>query len=101
MGGYPCCWLCGRNGMTDPLDTHHIFGGAFRRKSEKLGLTVRLCHRECHIFGRHAAHVDAGTMQELHKYGQEKAMRENGWTVSDFIREFGRNYLDLETEEIA
>ena len=24
------CWLCGRNGADDPLDVHHIFGGANR-----------------------------------------------------------------------
>lgn len=23
-------------------------------------------------------------------------MEENGWTVDDFIREFGRNYIDME-----
>lgn len=32
----------------------------------------------------------------LHEYGQRKAMEENGWTVDDFIREFGRNYIDTE-----
>lgn len=29
------CWLCGRNGTAEPLDKHHIFGGAYRKKSEK------------------------------------------------------------------
>lgn len=38
------CWLCGRNGTAEPLDKHHIFGGAYRKKSEKYGLTVYLCH---------------------------------------------------------
>lgn len=28
------------------------------------------------------------------RYGQEKAMREQGWTVDEFIREFGKNYLE-------
>ena len=32
------CWLCGRNGTAEPLDKHHIFGGAYRKKSEKYGL---------------------------------------------------------------
>ena len=31
------CWLCGRNGASDPLDAHHIFGGANRKLSEKYG----------------------------------------------------------------
>lgn len=87
------CWLCGRNGASDPLDRHHIFGGALRAKSEKYDLVVLLCHHRCHIFGERAAHRDGETMLEIHQYGQRKAMREQGWTTEDFIREFGKNYL--------
>ena len=54
---------------------------------------VYLCHHDCHIFGRLAAHQNADTMLRIKQYGQEKAMRENGWSVDDFIREFGKNYL--------
>ena len=89
------CFLCGKNGTSDPLDKHHIFGGANRKKSERFGLTVDLCHNECHIFGKHAVHNDANVMQRLHEYGQRKAMDENGWSIEDFIREFGRNYLEV------
>lgn len=32
-------------------------------------------------------------MQRLHEYGQRKAMKEQGWTVEDFRREFYKNYL--------
>ena len=71
----------------------HIFGGPFRKKSEKYGLVVYLCHNDCHIFGRWAAHQNADTMLRIKQYGQEKAMRENGWSTEDFIREFGKNYL--------
>ena len=87
------CWMCGRNGTADPLDKHHIFSGAFRKKSEKYGLTVYLCHGSCHISGEKAAHRGRETRDALHRYGQEKAMEEQGWTTEDFIREFGRNYL--------
>ena len=87
------CWLCGRNGSADPLDRHHIFGGANRKKSDKFGLVVDLCHDRCHIFGKEAVHQNAETMQRLHEYGQRKAMAENGWTVDDFRREFGKNYI--------
>lgn len=87
------CFLCGRNGSADPLDKHHIFGGAYRSKSEKYGLYVYLCHHDCHIFGEYAAHKNADAMRYLHQYGQKKAMRENNWTIDDFIREFGKNYL--------
>lgn len=93
------CWLCGRNGTTDPLDKHHIFGGAYRKKSEKYGLTVRLCHHRCHEYGPEAAHRSPETAQLLHEYGQRKVMREQGWTVEEFRLEFGKNYID-EDEEI-
>lgn len=87
------CFLCGGNGNGDPLDKHHIFGGSRRKKSERYGLVVDLCHNRCHIFGELAVHRNADTMRELHQYGQRKAMEENGWTTEDFIREFGKNYL--------
>lgn len=87
------CFLCGRNGSQDRLDRHHIFGGANRKKSERYGLVVHLCHNDCHIFGETAVHKNAETMLALHQYGQRKAMQENGWSVEDFIKVFGKNYL--------
>ena len=87
------CWLCGANGSVDPLDKHHIFGGANRKKSERMGLVVYLCHNRCHIFGKNAVHQNKETMLKLHQYGQNKAMLENGWDTDRFIAEFGRNYL--------
>ena len=88
------CWLCGKNGTDEPLDRHHIFGGANRRKSEKLGLVVDLCHGSCHISGKRAAHRCRETAQALHEYGQRMAMEKMGWSTEEFVREFGRNYLD-------
>lgn len=93
------CWLCGRNGMQDPLDRHHIFGGPYRDKSEKYGLVVDLCHSRCHIFGKNAVHQSKDTMQRLREYGQRKAMKEQGWTIAQFRQQFGRNYIDEEVDE--
>ena len=87
------CWLCGKNGAYDPLDRHHLFSGAYRKKAEKYGLVIYLCHHECHIFGPNAAHQNPETAARLHRYGQKKVMAEQGWTTEDFIREFGKNYL--------
>lgn len=88
------CWLCGANGSADPLDKHHLFGGALRKKSERDGLYVYLCHDQCHIFGRYAAHQCAETAQALHEYGERKWLAEHpGTTVEDFIHEYGRNYI--------
>ena len=88
------CWLCGRNGRSDPLDRHHIFGGPNRKLSEKYGLVVYLCHDRCHLNGEYAAHKNKETADLLHRCGQRKAMYENGWTKEDFIRVFGKNYID-------
>lgn len=32
----------------------------------------------------------------LSEYGQRKWMNDTGGSVEDFIREFGRNYIDVE-----
>lgn len=96
---YGVCWLCGRNGSRDPLDKHHVFGGSLRSKSEKYGLTVYLCHDRCHIFGKDAVHRNPAVRQELQAWGQRKAMREQGWSVEEFIWAFGKNCLDLIEEE--
>lgn len=84
------CFRCRRWGQ---LEEHHLFGGSNRKKSTKYKLTVFLC-ADCHRVGAEAAHRSGKTMQELHEYGQRKFMRENNATVEDFIRLFGRNYLD-------
>ena len=60
---------------------------------------VDLCHHRCHEYGPKAAHQNEQTMDELHRYGQKTAMEKFGWDIADFIREFGRNYLDGEPEE--
>ncbi len=88
------CFICGRNGASDPLDKHHIFGGGLRSKSERYGLYVDLCHFRCHQFGEYAAHQCRETAEQLHKYGQAKAMLDQGWSCAEFVSEFGKNYLD-------
>lgn len=95
------CFMCGRNGNGDPLERHHIFGASNRDKSERLGLVVDLCGNECHRLGRLAAHRNKDTMLFLHQYGQIKAMKEQNWTVADFRREFGHNYLDIDEEDFC
>ena len=84
------CFLCGRTGW---IEAHHIFGGPYRKKSDKYGLVVDLCH-DCHNEPPYGAHHNKDTMLQLKRYGQKKAMLEQGWTVEKFIREFGKNYLE-------
>lgn len=87
------CFLCGRNGNGDPLDKHHIFGGANRKKSEKYGAVVYLCHRRCHENGKEAVHKNRETELRLKQYGQLKVMGEQGWTEEEFRAEFGKSWL--------
>ena len=89
------CFLCGNY---ETVERHHLFGGPFRKKADRLKLTVMLCPW-CHQIDPDSAHKSAETALYLHKYGQQRAMREQGWSVEDFIREFGKNYLD--EEELA
>lgn len=87
------CFICGRNGRGDRLERHHIFGGARRPLSEKYGLVVYLCGERCHRLGEYSAHQNAEIADYLHRYGQEKAMKENKWTVEQFVEVFGKNYI--------
>ena len=87
------CFLCGMNASLEPLDLHHVFNKADKKKSEKYGLTVYLHHNKCHIFGKDSVHQNAAVNNALKAKAQEIAMERYGWTTEDFIRIFGRNYL--------
>lgn len=87
------CFICGMNRILEPLDCHHVFGGANRKKSEEYGLKVYIHHNKCHIFGENSVHRNAKVDRALKKLVQEKAMRHYGWTTEEFIRMFGKNYI--------
>lgn len=85
-----CCFLCGRRDRK--LDRHEPFGASNRDKSKALGMWVLLCHEDCHE-GRHGVHHDAEKSKELKKIAQKAAMETYGWSITDFIREFGKNFV--------
>lgn len=85
------CFLCGRNGNTDPLEEHHIFNASNRSNSEKYGLKVWLCGNRCHRNGADAAHRSRETADRLKAIGQ--AEFEKTHTRHEFIKIFGRSYL--------
>lgn len=89
-GGERHCQFCG---SVRDLETHHVFGGANRRKSDQYGLCLTLCRR-CHNEPPMGVHYNAQVMFALRKAAQAKAMEVYGWSAADFIRLFGRNYLD-------
>lgn len=82
------CFLCGRTGY---LERHHIYFGANRKHAETHGLWVWLCP-ECHRTGPSAAHRDDETNRQLKRIGQQTFERTH--TRAEFMRIFGRNYLD-------
>lgn len=91
------CFLCGRaRGCPEPLDKHHVFGGAYRSTSEKFGMTVFLCHGSCHIFGKNSVHLDSKIAGNLKQKAQNIAMRHYGWSTEEFIRLFGKSYMEVE-----
>jgi hypothetical protein len=87
------CFKCGRNGVYDALDEHHVFGKYNRNKSEKDGLKVWLCHSTCHIFGPKSVHQDSVFDFELKRFAQIKAMEHYGWTKNEFIERYGKSYI--------
>ena len=87
------CYLCGMNSNLEPLDLHHVFNKADKKKSEKYGLMVYLHHSKCHIFGKNSVHQNANVNRALKAKAQEKAMEYYGWSADDFRNIFGRNYL--------
>ena len=90
-GGF--CALCGRNGTADPLDNHHVYGGANRSKSEKYGAKVYLCHERCHERGKEAVHNCRATDLMLKRKTQLELMERLGWSEDEFRREFGKSWL--------
>ena len=90
---YGTCFLCGKVG---PLEEHHVFPGALRKKSEKHGLKVGLCGDSCHRNGRTSAHQCRETADALKQFWQIRYMIQHKASVSDFRAEFGKNYLDLD-----
>lgn len=88
------CYICKGNGGYWGLDEHHVFYGvANRKKSEKYGLKVYLCHHDCHIFGDNAVHKNAEIDRRLKAKVQKIAMKHYQWSVEDFREIFGKSYI--------
>ena len=84
------CYVCG---TTHNLHDHHIlFGKPNRSLSEKRGLKVWLCMYH-HTGSNEAVHNNRVLDLKLKKHAQ-KYYEEHYGSREDFIKEFGRNYLD-------
>lgn len=83
------CHICGRYGN---IEMHHVFGGQRRKISDKYGAVVPLCHN-CHNEPPNGVHHNKEVRLALQAETQRKLMDDHGWTVADFIKVFGKNYL--------
>ena len=94
------CFLCGANGVSDPLNVHHIFQGKDRNASTEFGCWVYLCHASCHQYGQYSAHQNADTRLYLEKCAEKALIRQRKWTKAEWLKHFSKNYLsDEEIEE--
>lgn len=81
------CFMCG---TTYNLERHHvIFGTAGRKISDKLGLTIWLCHE--HHQGRFGPHQDRETDLRLRRFAQ--TCYEDKHSRDEWVERIGRNYL--------
>ena len=65
LSNEPKCFMCG---STVWLERHHVFGASNRKKSEKYGLWVYLCHN-CHNEPPNGVHHNAERMRWLQRKG--------------------------------
>lgn len=80
------CYICKRTG---DLARHEPLDGIGRRsKSKELGLWVCLCP-----YHHRMSHNDRQLQDELREDCERAALRVYGWTIQDFIDEFGKNYI--------
>lgn len=84
------CYVCGSKTQ---LEYHHIMNGSNKKKSEEYGLIVRLCRK--HHTGSEGVHTfPQERMIPLKAEAEKRWCEVYGKTIEDFIREFGKNYLE-------
>ena len=74
-----------------PIERHHVFGGAYRKKSEKYGFVVPL-RPDLHPNGVHAGPYGRVVDEHL-KMMCQRYYEEHIGTREQFREEFGKSYL--------
>ena len=82
------CYFCG---TTSNIENHHVFGGAYRKKSTKYGYVRDICNKH-HTGSNDSVHLN----RKMNLTLKCECQREFEQTRSraEFIKEFGRNYLE-------
>mgnify|MGYP007022354743 CR=1 FL=1 len=90
LGDWMFCAMCFR--FVPKLQRHEVFhndmGGKLRAKSKKYGLWLSVCPA-CHA----RIHTSPKENADLKARAQRMAMKQYGWTLEDWRREFGKSYL--------
>ena len=84
------CIICGKS----PVNKHEIFYGSNRQNSIKYGLVIPLCTTEHHVSNVEGIHKDKELCREWQIKGQKAFMEHYNKTKDEFIKLFGKNYLD-------
>lgn len=83
------CEICG---STHNIERHHVFNGAYRKKSERYKAVADLCHK-CHNEPPNGVHHNAENMLALKAKYQRLIMLRYGMNTDEFIQIFGKNYI--------
>ena len=83
-----CCYVCG---TTQNIHLHHIYMGANRNNSDKIGAWVYLCANH-HNGSSAGVHYNHKLDQELKMKAQEEY--EKTHSREEFMKIIKRNYLD-------
>ena len=85
---------CYVTGCTEGLHEHHIFyGNGVRPLSEKYGLKIWL-RADFHNMSDYGIHFNKEFDLDIKQMGQKVAMEHYDLTTDDFIKIFGRNYIE-------
>lgn len=74
------------------LVRHEVFHGPNRQKSVEYGLYVFLSP-EAHNMSNFAVHFNRPFEEYLQAVSQKRAMEHYGWTLDDWMKLIGRNYV--------
>ena len=77
------CQLCFKHGETE---IHHIYEGAYRRRSDRNDFVIELCHK-CHM----EIHQDSSKGLALKRKTEEEF--EQQYSHDEFVRRMGRSWL--------
>lgn len=83
---------CYITGCTFNLHEHHVYGGGRRKISEKYGLKIWL-RNDWHNFANYGVHNNPDLDKKIKAEVQKIAMEHYKWSVEDFIRIVGKNYI--------